>query len=72
VIPNYAYVILGTFIILIVVWFVRNLMRDQKICDRCRQRMWFWEMVVMHKVKKENMPGWKTFSPVRHVRCEDG
>jgi hypothetical protein len=57
----------------IIFFFIKNLIRDMKICPICKKRMWFWQEVYFRKEKIQIFGRKKdTLIPETHARCSDG
>jgi hypothetical protein len=48
------------------------LKKNNRKCDRCGKRMWFWEYVIMRPEKIHKNYDFETYVPIRHVKCENG
>ena len=60
--------------IIVVNLMIIQIILDQRKCDKCGKRMYFWQYVVLIGEKKDK--GFRVkevYKPLRHVKCdEDG
>lgn len=71
-IPLWFKITIITICIVIVISFITKLWKDQKICQVCGKRMWFWQEVRLRPYEKP--AGWRkitVYEPINHIKCEE-
>ena len=71
-------IVLLALLTVAVVWLMIRLIKDQKNCNLCHKKMWFFQYVTLQAKKKEKVAmgkmNWRMtaeLEPIRHCKCED-
>ncbi len=71
-IPFWFKFIIFTLIFVTIILFIKRLIDDMKVCEKCKKRMYFWQEVYFKTKKVPSFTSYiEIYVPYAHSNCKE-